>query len=94
VPFDRPASPAPRPAPTVHWRQRAACARPGVDPEWFYPAKRTGGGRAKRVCAGCRVQAECLADALAAPQLLDLGIRAGLTELERRRLRSPRGRTR
>lgn len=69
------------------WRQRAACARPGVDPEWFYPPKNGSGKRAKRVCAGCPVQAPCLKDALSLRLADDHGIRAGTTARERARLR-------
>jgi WhiB family transcriptional regulator, redox-sensing transcriptional regulator len=73
----------------ARWRQRAACAAPGVDPELFFPLPGQHGkaARAKRVCAGCPVKAPCLADALAMPAGLDEGIRAGTTREERHRLR-------
>jgi WhiB family transcriptional regulator, redox-sensing transcriptional regulator len=49
------------------WRTRARCT--GVDPEIFYPLDLTpttpAARLAKRVCAGCPVQAECLLDAMA-----------------------------
>lgn len=67
------------------WRTAAACAPgSGVDPDAFYP---TGAGAttAKRICAGCPVAAECLADALAAGPYL-VGIYGGTTEHERRQL--------
>jgi WhiB family redox-sensing transcriptional regulator len=69
------------------WRERAACARPGIDPEWFFPEQGKSARRAKRICARCPVQAPCLADALAVPPHLDDGIRAGTTARERERLR-------
>ena len=54
----------------LDWRQRAACA--GMDPSdadlIFYPAGARGLDpyvSARQVCAGCPVQAECLASALA-----------------------------
>jgi WhiB family redox-sensing transcriptional regulator len=65
------------------WRWRAACARPGVDPELFFPE----GGRpepAKRICARCPVREACLADAIATRD--EYGIRGGTTPIERRRL--------
>jgi WhiB family redox-sensing transcriptional regulator len=76
------------PAP-VDWRQRAACARPGIDPEWFFPQRGRSARRATRICARCPVQAPCLADALAAPAEQDEhgGIRAGTSARERARMR-------
>ena len=55
----------PRPA----WHDLARCAE--TDPEMFFPEKGESVRPAKRVCAGCEVQAECLQDAL------DRGERAG-----------------
>ncbi len=69
------------------WRLRAACTGPGVDPEWFFPTSGQQGTRAKRVCVGCPVRADCLADALAGAADGDRGIRGGLTAAARRRLR-------
>jgi WhiB family redox-sensing transcriptional regulator len=71
------------------WRDRAACAAPGVDPELFFPAPGQHGKAAcaKRVCARCPVRDACLADALIHPPLEDHGIRGGLTARERGRLR-------
>lgn len=68
------------------WRWQAACARPGVDPELFFPAPGERGkvDRAKRICAGCPVRGACLADALAVSGSLDYGIRGGTTREERR----------
>ena len=73
------------------WRRAAACR--DVDPEWFFPTATTGPEydaaveRAKWVCAGCSVRAECLTDALA--RIPD-GIAGGLTEDERRAIRRSR----
>lgn len=52
------------------WRAAAVCAAAGTDPELFYPIDTGPAGelalaRAKRVCAGCPVRAQCLADAMA-----------------------------
>jgi WhiB family redox-sensing transcriptional regulator len=69
------------------WRQRARCARPGVDPDLFYSDRRGDLAAAKRLCARCPVRQPCLEDALAAPALYDDGIRAGTTALDRRKLR-------
>ncbi len=71
------------------WRQEALCARPGVDPETFFPSPGGTAAPAKRICARCPVQAPCLADALAAPADQDEhgGVRAGTTARERVRLR-------
>jgi WhiB family redox-sensing transcriptional regulator len=73
----------------ARWRDRAACAAPGIDPELFFPepGRRNGAAEAKRICARCPVRAPCLDEALATPLFLDDGIRAGTTALERRRLR-------
>ncbi len=68
------------------WRDRAACAAPGVDPELFFPDRGEHGkaARAKRICAGCPVRGACLADALAVSGSEDYGIRGGTTREERR----------
>jgi WhiB family redox-sensing transcriptional regulator len=74
------------------WRQRAACARPGVDPDLFFPdpGQRGKVAHAKRICARCPVQAPCLADALATQD--EYGIRAGTTAKDRSRIRGQRRR--
>lgn len=71
------------------WRQLAACARPGVDPELFFPgASEIGKTRqAKQICAGCAVKAPCLADALARPANSDHGIYGGTTPKQRGQIR-------
>jgi WhiB family redox-sensing transcriptional regulator len=50
-----------------NWRGEALCARPGTDPELFFPIETAAHApariaAAKRVCAACPVQAACLAD--------------------------------
>jgi WhiB family transcriptional regulator, redox-sensing transcriptional regulator len=70
------------------WREHAACARPGIDPDLFFPEPGQRGkvARAKRICARCPVQAPCLADALTTRD--GYGIRAGTTAREREQLRA------
>jgi WhiB family redox-sensing transcriptional regulator len=70
------------------WRVIAACQ--SVDPELFFPISVAGKGleeaaEAKRVCARCLVQAECLTFAHRTGQVH--GIWGGLTEEERIRVR-------
>jgi WhiB family transcriptional regulator, redox-sensing transcriptional regulator len=78
------------------WRDRAACAAPGIDPEVFFPepGRRNGAAEAKRICARCPVRAPCLDEALATPPFLDDGIRAGTTHRQRRDLRQQQRRQR
>ncbi|GAA4895184.1 WhiB family transcriptional regulator [Actinomycetospora straminea] len=72
-----------------NWRGQAACR--GVDPELFFPESsgeplvRKQVAAAKAVCRVCLVRDRCLADALLR---LPHGIAGGLTEQERRRVRS------
>jgi transposase-like protein len=72
------------------WRQLAACARPGVDPELFFPGTDDKGKtrQAKQICADCPVKAPCLADALARSPNNDHGIYGGTTPQQRGRIRS------
>jgi hypothetical protein len=71
------------------FRHRAACR--GVDPELFFPVAERGRehdeqvAAAKAVCASCPVRAECLAWAL---RSLSCGVAGGMTERERRGVRS------
>lgn len=73
----------------TNWRGQAACRE--VDPELFFPEPsdeplvRKQVAAAKAVCRGCPVRDRCLADALLR---LPHGIAGGLTEQERRRVRS------
>jgi WhiB family redox-sensing transcriptional regulator len=70
----------------VLWHLDAACA--GVDPEVFFPLDLTPGSpgvvAAKRVCAGCPVRSECLADVMAGEDpARRWGISGGTTPAER-----------
>ena len=72
----------------LDWRDLAACAE--FDPDLFFPAGETGPAaeqirHAKRVCAGCEVQDECLTYAVETNQVS--GVWGGLTEDERRPVR-------
>lgn len=73
----------------LDWLHRAACR--DEDPELFFPVTDTGPGarqvaQAKAVCARCPVRAQCLEYAL--DNGLTHGIFGGLTEQERRRVRT------
>lgn len=71
------------------WRAAALCAAYGTDPEVFYPIDTGPAGelavaRAKRVCAGCPVRAECLTDVMAAEDPAERwGVCGGLSADER-----------
>lgn len=72
----------------LDWRDLAACL--GHDPDLFFPAGETGPAAeqiraAKRVCASCEVQDECLTYAVETNQVA--GVWGGLTEDERRPVR-------
>jgi WhiB family transcriptional regulator, redox-sensing transcriptional regulator len=78
--------PPPGDGPGEDWRQHAVC--PETDPEAFFPPE---GGEApilvalaKRICRGCPVRTECLADAL--DNRIEFGIWGGMTGRERRAL--------
>jgi WhiB family transcriptional regulator, redox-sensing transcriptional regulator len=73
----------------------ALCARPGTDPElWFpddtapdYPARVAA---ARRVCAGCPVRTACLADRMRSESTGSrFGVAAGTTPEERDALADP-----
>jgi WhiB family redox-sensing transcriptional regulator len=78
------------------WRDRAACGKPGVNPEWFFPDNRPGRSgacyerKAKEVCVICTVRTPCLAEALANGD--EWAVLGGLTPDERTRLTRPRRR--
>jgi WhiB family redox-sensing transcriptional regulator len=77
------------------WAARGACRH--SDPELFFPVSSTGPAatqvaKAKMVCTGCPVQAECLEFALDSGQ--DFGVWGGASETERRALRRRRTRQR
>lgn len=70
------------------WRTHAACR--GTDPDLFYPERgdNVGHRQAVAVCRGCPVRAECLDDALAHNE--KVGVWGGLSERQRRQLRTIR----
>ena len=73
----------------VTWRNRAACL--GEDPELFFPDGKTGPAllqteEAKAVCHRCEVAATCLKWAIESGQ--DYGVWGGMSEYERRALKS------
>src|SRR5215211_95702 len=65
------------------WRAEALCAQ--VDGDLFFPEKGESSVAAKRVCAECSVQSECLAEALARNERF--GVWGGLSERERQAVR-------
>lgn len=79
-------------APLLDWPAQAACARPGVDPEWFFPEQGESTRAARRICATCPVKAPCLDAALATPLSQDFGVRGGTSPTERLQLRARRRR--
>ncbi len=68
------------------WRDSGACV--GIDAELFFPERGAPVGPAKRVCRACAVRRDCLEHALAHGE--KFGIWGGLSERERRRIRSRR----
>lgn len=68
------------------WFQSAACL--GVETELFFPNRGESVAEAKAVCAACAARIACADYALKSGQRH--GIWGGLTERERRRLRSQR----
>lgn len=70
-------------ATTEAWRRRAACR--GMAVAVFFPAPGEDDSVARLVCSGCVVRVECLAYALAHPEVT--GIWAETTATERRALR-------
>jgi WhiB family redox-sensing transcriptional regulator len=68
------------------WTKRAACR--GEDPALFLPTRGVSGvamARARAVCAGCTVRADCLDYASATVDTM--GVWGGTTERERRGMR-------
>ena len=63
------------------WRVLAACR--DTDPDGLF-VEGAEQHRAKRVCMGCPVRTECLAEAL--DNRIDFGVWGGMTERERRAL--------
>jgi len=72
--------PAPR-DPLQDWTARSACRTADPDDLFVSGAAQN---RAKAVCMGCPVRAECLADAL--DNRVEFGVWGGMTERERRAL--------
>jgi WhiB family redox-sensing transcriptional regulator len=68
----------------ARWRELAACR--GADLNLFFPERGESAGPARRVCAACPVREPCLDYAIT--NRISHGIWGGLTERERRALRS------
>ena len=70
------------------WWDRAKCR--GHDPDLWFPSdeKRSGYKHARRICARCPVQLECLEDAVISDSRY--GMFGGLTPTERARIKDPR----
>jgi hypothetical protein len=68
----------------ARWRELAACR--GTDLEVFFPGRGETAGPARRVCAACPVRQPCLDYAIT--NRIAYGVWGGLTERERRALRS------
>ena len=68
----------------LDWQKKALCAQ--TDPELFHPEKGGSTRDAKKVCGACDVRSQCLESALENDERH--GIWGGLSERERRRLRS------
>ncbi len=66
------------------WQDRALCQE--ADPEAFFPEQGASTRPAKRVCMACEVRAECLGYALDRGERF--GVWGGMSERERRRLKS------
>jgi WhiB family transcriptional regulator, redox-sensing transcriptional regulator len=77
--------PAPAPAP-AGWRDRAACR--GADLEVFFPGRGESAEPARQICAECPVREPCLEFAVS--HGIVHGIWGGLTERDRRALRTRR----
>ena len=65
----------------AHWSTQAQCSQEQPDALFVEGAEQN---RAKRLCAGCPVKADCLAEAL--DHQIEWGVWGGLTERERRGL--------
>lgn len=76
------------------WQNRAACS--GEDPDLFFPMRASHKedaerlAAAKSICAICPVREECLEYALA--MNMQFGIWGGVSEKQRKKMRSARGR--
>ena len=65
------------------WMSEGKCRE--VDPELFFPSDGVGVIKARKVCAQCPVQAQCLEYAL--DNQIEHGVWGGASERERRRLK-------
>lgn len=74
------------PPTSLAWRSRGACR--GRPREWWFPERGQDANKAKDVCRCCVVREECGAYALTHSD--ERGIWGGLSERERRRIRSAR----
>lgn len=72
---------------TPEWMTAGLCAQ--VDPELFFPDKGQSSKEAKRICAACPVQAQCLDYALKAGYEIT-GIWGGTSGFERRQMKPGR----
>ena len=72
---------------TPEWMDKAACR--GESSSVFFPTSGIVSKRAKAVCSSCEVQVECLAYAIATPDLV--GTWAGTSQRGRRALRALSG---
>jgi WhiB family redox-sensing transcriptional regulator len=77
----------PVPAPSS-WRRRYKAACRGADPDLFFPDRGESAEPARQVCAQCPVRQPCLEYAIS--QGIAHGIWGGLTERDRRALRTNR----
>jgi len=66
----------------LEWMQDGECRN--YPPKAFFPSDGVGVDAARRICATCKVQAQCLEYALTAR--IDHGVWGGCSERERRRI--------
>jgi len=76
---------------SASWAEHAACSKPGVDPELFFPVSESGPAlrqvaEAKAICARCPVAAPCREWAMRAGE--PAGVWGGTTAGERQLLRA------
>ena len=73
-------------APARGWRDRAACL--GMEVEWFYEMSDRPRVEVIEACSGCPVRGDCLMEELALPRDSSFGVRGGMSEVARSRLRA------
>lgn len=82
----------------TEWQRDAACARPGIDPEMFFPTStdRAYAYAALSLCSRCPVRAECLEWALTVEDGTGprVGVVGGMTPHERAQAAAARNRAR